>query len=45
MASSVGEDAVHAAVITLRSLIEDVKSGRTLPQDLVLDHLFCHLLL
>ena len=34
-----GEDAVHAAVIALRGIIEDVKSGRTLPQDSVLDHL------
>ena len=39
MAGSVGEDAVHAAVIAMRSLLEEVKSGRMLPQDSVLDHL------
>ena len=39
MSGAVGEDAVHAAVIALRGLMEDVKNGRTLPQDSVLDHL------
>ena len=39
MANSVGEGAVHAAVIAMRNLIEEVKSGRTLPQDSVIDHL------
>jgi len=39
MSGTVGEDAVHAAVIALRGILDDVKNGKTLPQDSVLDHL------